>query len=93
VADPSRADDDPAGLAHRLIDGLTVMKLRVDSLQLHLRAGSATPAAMEETVVLLEQEITSTGEVAHLLRATLARSEKGRDDAEACSGETDPGGR
>jgi hypothetical protein len=93
VADPSRADDYPEGLAHQLIDGLTVMKLRVDSLQLHLREGSATPAATEETLALLEQEITSTAELAQNLRATLARSEGARDDSEACSGETDSGGR
>ena len=82
MADPSHGNDDPTARAHGLIDSLTVMKLQVDSLQLHLRAGSATPAAMEETLALLEQEITSAAELAQHLRATVARSEEGRDDPE-----------
>jgi hypothetical protein len=92
VADPSRANDDPAGLAHRLIDCLTVMKLRVNSLQGHLGEGRATRAAMAESLALLEQEITSAAELAQVLRAPAAPSQERRDDSGAWAGETDPGG-
>ena len=92
MADSSYADHDPAGLSHRLIDCLTVMKLRVNSLQLRLREGTATRAALAETLALLEQEITSAGELAQVLRAQAAPLQERGDDSGAWAGATDPGG-
>ena len=66
--DPSHANQDPATLAHRLIDELTATKLRVASLRLHLCQGATAPEVIEASLAQIEQEIDAAAALAHVLR-------------------------
>ena len=61
--------DGPATFAHRILDRLTAMKLRVGSVRLRLRLGAIAPAEIENHLDLIEQEIDATANLAHDLQA------------------------
>ncbi len=69
LADVSLANQDPASLAHRVIDRLTATKLRLGSLRLHLHQGAVMPEEIEASLVQIEQEIDAAAELAQVLRA------------------------
>jgi hypothetical protein len=69
VAHPSPANQDPATLAHRVIDQLNATKLRVASLRLHLGQGAITPEDVEYSLAQIEQEIDAAAALAHVLQA------------------------
>jgi hypothetical protein len=54
----------PATLAHRILDRLTAMKLRVGSVRLRLRLGIVSPAEIEKHLDHIEQEIDATAALA-----------------------------
>lgn len=58
-----------AGFAHRILDRLTAMKLRVGSLRLRLRLGAIAPAEIETRLAQIEQEIDATAALAQDVRA------------------------
>ena len=87
MADPLPAYDDPAALAHRLIDLLTATTLRIGLLRRQQQEHFGTPMVIEEKLALIEQELMSTAELAQLLRATLTQAEEAHDDSGAWSGE------
>ena len=53
-----------AGFAHRVIDRLTALKLRVGSLRLRARMGVITPEEVETHLAHIEQEIDATATLA-----------------------------
>ena len=58
-----------ATFAHRIIDRLTAMKLRIGSVRLRLRLGAIAPAEIENHLDQIEQEIDATANLAHDLQA------------------------
>jgi hypothetical protein len=61
--------DGPATFAHRILDRLTAMKLRVGSVRLRLRLGAIAPAEIESHLDLIEQEIDATAALAQDMQA------------------------
>jgi hypothetical protein len=61
--------DGPATFAHRILDRLTAMKLRVGSVRLRLRLGAIAPAEIESHLDQIEQEIDATAALAHDMQA------------------------
>jgi hypothetical protein len=61
--------NDPATLAHRILDRLTAMKLRVGSVRLRLRLGIVAPAEIEKHLDHIEQEIDATASLAQDMQA------------------------
>jgi len=59
----------PATLAHRILDRLTAMKLRVGSVRLRLRLGIVAPAEIEKHLDHIEQEIDATAALAQDMQA------------------------
>ena len=59
----------PAAFAHRILDRLTEMKLRVGSVRLRLRLGAIEPAEVENHLNRLEQEIDATAALAQDMQA------------------------
>jgi L-lysine 2,3-aminomutase len=59
----------PAAVAHRILDRLTAMKLRVGSVRLHLRLGAIAPAEIENHLERIEQEIDATAALAQDMQA------------------------
>ena len=53
-----------ATVAHRILDRLTAMKLRVGSVRLRLRLGAIAPAEIENHLEHIEQEIDATAALA-----------------------------
>jgi hypothetical protein len=53
-----------ASVAHRILDRLTAMKLRVGSVRLRLRLGAIAPAEIENHLEHIEQEIDATAALA-----------------------------
>jgi hypothetical protein len=54
----------PADFAHRILDRLTAMKLRIGSVRLRLRLGAIAPAEIENHLDHLEQEIDAAAGLA-----------------------------
>ena len=63
------SSDGTATFAHRILDRLTAMKLRIGSVRLRLRLGAIAPAEIENHLDLIEQEIDATANLAHDLQA------------------------
>jgi len=61
--------DGPATFAHRILDRLTAMKLRVGSVRLRLRLGIVAPAEVEKHLDHIEQEIDATAALAQDMQA------------------------
>jgi hypothetical protein len=59
----------PAAVAHRILDRLTAMKLRVGSVRLRLRLGAIAPAEIEHHLDHIEQEIDATAALAQDMQA------------------------
>lgn len=59
----------PAAVAHRILDRLTAMKLRVGSVRLRLRLGAIAPAEIENHLERIEQEIDATAALAQDMQA------------------------
>ncbi len=59
----------PAGFAHRMLDRLTAMKLRIGSVRLRLRLGAIAPAEIENHLDRIEQEIDATAALAQDMQA------------------------
>jgi hypothetical protein len=59
----------PATLAHRILDRLTAMKLRVGSVRFRLRLGIVAPAEIEKHLDHIEQEIDATAALAQDMQA------------------------
>ena len=59
----------PVSLAHRILDRLTAMKLRVGSMRLRLRLGVVAPAEIEKHLDHIEQEIDATAALAQDMQA------------------------
>jgi hypothetical protein len=59
----------PISLAHRILDRLTAMKLRVGSMRLRLRLGVVAPAEIEKHLDHIEQEIDATAALAQDMQA------------------------
>ncbi len=59
----------PAAVAHRILDRLTAMKLRVGSVRLRLRLGAIAPAEIESHLEHIEQEIDATAALAQDMQA------------------------
>jgi len=59
----------PGALAHRILDRLTAMKLRVGSVRLRLRLGIVAPAEIEKHLDHIEQEIDATAALAQDMQA------------------------
>ena len=58
-----------AAFAHRVLDRLTSMKLRVGSLRLRLRLGAVAPAEIENHLDHIDQEIDATAALARDMQA------------------------
>jgi hypothetical protein len=59
----------PAGFAHRILDRLTAMKLRIGSMRLRLRLGAIAPAEIENQLDHIEQEIDAAAALAQDVQA------------------------
>ncbi len=59
----------PADFAHRIVDRLTAMKLRVGSVRLRLRLGAIAPAEIENHLDHIEQEIDAAAALAQDMQA------------------------
>ena len=59
----------PAAFAHRILDRLTAMKLRIGSVRLRLRLGAIAPAEIENHLNHVEQEIDATAALAQDMQA------------------------
>ena len=70
----SGVDSDSPTLAHRVLDRLTAMKLRVGWLRLRLRLGVLAPEEIETHLAQIEHEIDATAMLAHDVRAKGASS-------------------
>lgn len=57
-----------ADFAHHFLERLTVMKLHIGALRLHLRRGTLDPDEAEERLAQLEGEIDAAASLAHDLR-------------------------
>jgi hypothetical protein len=64
MADHPGPDQGLAGFAHRVIERLTVLKLRVGSLRVRARMGIITPEEVETHLAHIEQEIDATATLA-----------------------------
>ena len=62
--DQSGALTGPPTFAHRVLEYLTSMKLRVGSLRLRLRLGTISSEEIETRLVAIEQDIDTTGALA-----------------------------
>ena len=67
--------DDPPSFAHRVLDRLTAMKLRVGWLRLGLRRGVLSPEEIETHLAQIEHEIDAMAALAHDVQAKAARSQ------------------
>lgn len=74
--DQSGAQTGPPTFAHRVLECLTSMKLRVGSLRLRLRLGTISPEEIETRLAAIEEDIDTTAGLAH--------------DAQASGGSTSP---
>jgi hypothetical protein len=63
------SNNGPVAFAHRILDRLTAMKLRVGSVRLRLRLGAIAPAEIESHLDQIEQEIDATAALAHDMQA------------------------
>jgi hypothetical protein len=59
----------PAAFAHRILDRLTAMKLRIGSMRLRLRLGAVAPAEIENHLDHIEQEIDAAAALAQDVHA------------------------
>ena len=59
----------PATVAHRILDRLTAMRLRVGSVRLRLRLGAIAPVEIENHLEHIEQEIDATAALAQDMQA------------------------
>jgi hypothetical protein len=59
----------PAAFAHRILDRLTAMKLRIGSVRLRLRLGAIAPAEIENHLGHIEQEIDAAAALAQDMQA------------------------
>ena len=59
----------PAAFAHRILDRLTAMKLRIGSVRLRLRLGAIAPTEIENHLDHIEQEIDAAAALAQDMRA------------------------
>jgi hypothetical protein len=59
----------PAAFAHRILDRLTAMKLRIGSVRLRLRLGAIAPAEIENHLDHIEQEIDAAAALAQDMQA------------------------
>ncbi len=58
------------GFAHRVLDRLTAMKLRVGSLRLHVKHGDISAQEMETHLARIEQEIDMAAMIAQDVQGT-----------------------
>ena len=58
-----------AAVAHRILDRLTAMKLRVGSVRLRLRLGAIAPVEIENHLEHIEQEIDATAALVQDMQA------------------------
>ena len=65
VTDQPVSRDGLPTFAHRVLDRLTAMKLRVGWLRLRLRLGTVTPEEVEAHLDHIEQEIDTAATLAH----------------------------
>ena len=63
------SSNSPADFAHRILDRLTAMKLRVGSVRLRLRLGAIAPAEIENHLDHIEQEIDAAAALAQDMQA------------------------
>ena len=61
---------DVGGFAHRVLDRLTAMKLRVGTLRARLRLGVLAPEEVEGHLAAIEEEIDATAAVAQDVQAS-----------------------
>jgi hypothetical protein len=64
VDDDSGALTGPPTFAHRVLECLTSMKLRVGSLRLRLRLGTISPEEIETRLTAIEQDIDTAAALA-----------------------------
>ena len=70
MADHVVSDRGPVGFPHRVLDRLTVMKLRIGSLRRRLQVGTIAPEEIETHLARNEQEIDATATLAQDVQAT-----------------------
>ena len=58
------------GFAHRVLDRLTAMKLRVGTLRARLRLGVIAPEEVEGHLAAIEEEIDATASLAQDVQAS-----------------------
>ena len=58
------------GFAHRVLDRLTAMKLRVGTLRARLRLGVLAPEEVEDHLAAIEKEIDVTATLAQAVQAS-----------------------
>jgi hypothetical protein len=63
------SNNGPVAFAHRILDRLTAMKLRVGSVRLRLRLGAIAPGEIEHHLDHIEQEIDAAAALAQDMRA------------------------
>ena len=68
--DPSGALTGPPTFAHRVLECLTSMKLRVGSLRLRLRLGTISPEEIETRLAGIEQDIDTAAALAQDAQAS-----------------------
>jgi hypothetical protein len=69
VVEQPVSSNGPAVFAHRILDRLTAMKLRIGSVRLRLRLGAIAPAEIEDHLDHFEQEIDAAAALAQDMRA------------------------
>lgn len=70
IGDQAMPDSGLGGFAHRVLDRLTAMKLRVGTLRLRLRSGTMAPEEVEEHLNSVEAEIDATAALAQDVQAS-----------------------
>jgi hypothetical protein len=58
------------GFAHRVLDRLTAMKLRVGTLRARLRLGVVAPEEVERHLAAIDEEIDATASLAQDVQAS-----------------------
>jgi hypothetical protein len=74
VGDQSEALTGPPTFAHRVLECLTSMKLRVGSLRLRLRLGTISSEEIETRLAAIEQDIDTTAALAQDVQASGGRT-------------------
>ncbi len=74
MGDQAMSGSDLRGFAHRVLDRLTAMKLRIGTLRLRFRLGAIGPEEVEDHLNSIEEEIDATAALAQDVQASEASS-------------------